>query len=323
MQTAICCIAKCENDYLLEWVEYHLNLGFTHIYIYDNNDIDGERIEDVLGDFIGNSVFIFDCRGKRAYQTIAYTEFYNLYGTQYDWIAYIDVDEFITFSEKSGMKNINGYLKTFEDFEIIHLNWMTYGDNGIVDYISNKVLDRFAEPLPFDKHIQYNFPENNHVKSIIKGKLDLKGVKITPHSPSGNFRICDDMGIERTENSYFKTYSFNVAYLRHFTTKTIYEWLKKISRGLATVNSFDDLYSMNRFFKYNEDTVEKRNVIRYFLLFENVLINRYKIELESLKLDNSVLTKENNKLYKDLKQIQISKAYRLGKLLLKPLFYLK
>ena len=200
---------------------------------------------------------------------------------------------------------------------------MTYGDNGIVDYISNKVLDRFAEPLPFDKHIQYNFPENNHVKSIIKGKLDLKGVKITPHSPSGNFRICDDMGIERTENSYFKTYSFNVAYLRHFTTKTIYEWLKKISRGLATVNSFDDLYSMNRFFKYNEDTVEKRNVIRYFLLFENVLINRYKIELESLKLDNSVLTKENNKLYKDLKQIQISKAYRLGKLLLKPLFYLK
>ena len=37
---AICCIAKNENYYINDWVKYHLDLGFDHIYIYDNNDGD-------------------------------------------------------------------------------------------------------------------------------------------------------------------------------------------------------------------------------------------------------------------------------------------
>ena len=38
MQCVICSIAKNENAYLYEWALYHLQLGFSHIYIYDNND---------------------------------------------------------------------------------------------------------------------------------------------------------------------------------------------------------------------------------------------------------------------------------------------
>jgi hypothetical protein len=320
MITAICCIAKCENDYLQEWVDYHLNLGFTHIYIYDNNDLDGERIEEVLDKHIDKNIFIIDCRGKKAYQATAYTKFYQLYGNKYDWIAYI-VDEFITFSEKSGLKNINDFLKTFEDFEIIHLNWMTYGDNGIVDYTSNIVLDRFTKPLPFDMQIQYNFPENNHVKSIIRGGLNYNEITITPHSPSGNFKICDEKKVSITENAYFKPYSFDVIYIRHYTTKTIYEWIKKVSRGRATLNSKIHLYSFEKFFKYNNDTVEKRKVIKQYLFFKEVADSQFKTELGILKKDYNVLKQENFKLNLELTNIKNSKAYQLGKLLLRP-FYL-
>ncbi|MGV8093839.1 MAG: glycosyltransferase family 2 protein [Mangrovibacterium sp.] len=323
MQTAICCIVKCENSYLREWVDYHFKLGFNHIYIYDNNDVDGERIEGILSDYIGKYVSIIDCRGKKAYQSVAYTEFYNLYGDKYDWIAFIDADEFITFSEASGYLHINDYLLTINDFEVIHLNWMCYGDNDIVEYNSNKVLDRFTQPLPLDKHIQYDFPENNHVKSIIKGGLDLKGVPIIPHSPPGSFRICDERGIERTENSFFKPYSFEIAYIRHYTTKTIYEWIQKIARGRATCNSIHDLYSVDRFFKYNDDTKEKRDVVNNFMFFKDVLITQSKTELDILKREYEGLFRENEKIKRDLDQIQTSKAYKLGKLLLKPLSFLK
>jgi hypothetical protein len=323
MKTAICSIAKNENNYLLEWVTYHINLGFSHIYIYDNNDEDGEQIEDVLEEHLGNNVFIIDCRGKKRHQATAYTEFYQLFGDQYHWVAYIDIDEFITFTNKSKLLYIEDYLKTIKGFDIIHLNWMSYGDNEIVEYDSNNVLERFTKPLPFDKCIQYNFPENNHVKSIIKGRLNLDGVQITPHSPSGNFSICDEMGIKRSENSYFKPFSYEVAYIRHFTTKTIYEWLKKIARGRATVNSKSDLYSIDRFFKYNEKTIEKQNVIKYFLLFKSVMKNQSKLELNILNRELDTLKEENIKLDMRLSKVTKSKAYRIGKLLLKPLSYLK
>ena len=36
---AIVCIAKKEEDYIEEFVRYHLALGFKIIYVYDNEDV--------------------------------------------------------------------------------------------------------------------------------------------------------------------------------------------------------------------------------------------------------------------------------------------
>ena len=38
MKTCICVQIKNENLYLLEFVEYYYKLGFSKMYIYDNND---------------------------------------------------------------------------------------------------------------------------------------------------------------------------------------------------------------------------------------------------------------------------------------------
>ncbi len=40
MKSAICAISRNENNYLEEWITYHLHLGFNHIFIYDNNNPD-------------------------------------------------------------------------------------------------------------------------------------------------------------------------------------------------------------------------------------------------------------------------------------------
>ena len=44
----ICSIGKKENLYAKEFVEYYLKLGIKKIIIYDNNDINEEKFEDVL-----------------------------------------------------------------------------------------------------------------------------------------------------------------------------------------------------------------------------------------------------------------------------------
>lgn len=37
MKTLLCCIARKANQYILEYIEYYKQLGFSHIVIYYNN----------------------------------------------------------------------------------------------------------------------------------------------------------------------------------------------------------------------------------------------------------------------------------------------
>ena len=104
----ICAIAKNENAYLYEWAEYHLSLGFSHIYVYDNNDVDGERVDDVFANTeIASKISVFDVRGKRFVQKNVYNEFYAK--GQFDWCAFIDIDEFITLANHN---TIQDYLSS-------------------------------------------------------------------------------------------------------------------------------------------------------------------------------------------------------------------
>ena len=97
MFNVICAIAKNENLYINDWVNWHLDLGFDKIYLYDNNDIDTQYV----GDFIEqkDKVEIFDIRGKHetGLQIKCYNEFYNSH--LFDWCAFIDIDEFIVLSK--------------------------------------------------------------------------------------------------------------------------------------------------------------------------------------------------------------------------------
>ena len=318
MNTAICCIVKCENSYLQEWTDYHFNLGFSHIYIYDNNTIDGEQILSSVAD--DERVTVIDCRGKLAYQNAAYTDFYKQYGHEYDWVAFIDLDEFITFSDDSGIQTMDDFLGRFDSrVDIIHLNWMCFGDNGIVDLRNDySVLNRFTEPLDYDKQVQYDFPENNHVKSIMRGGMDIGSKMITVHTPKDlEVSVVDAKG-QKCENDYFKPYDFSVAYIRHFVTKTIVEWLIKKSRGRVAVASSTEYYSFERFFLYNERTEEKEKIIQLFRLCQKALSLSAMTEVLTLEKKLDYSEKQLAHVTRDYQVVLHSKAYRIGRLLLHP-----
>ena len=87
MQTAVCAIAKLENNYIKEWVEYYLSIGFNKIILYDNNDLDGEDLSSPLSGYIkSGQVDIIDARGKQGYQVEAYNDCYQKYNSLVDWI---------------------------------------------------------------------------------------------------------------------------------------------------------------------------------------------------------------------------------------------
>lgn len=273
---ALCCIAKMENDYIRFFVEYYRALHFDTIFIYDNNDPDGERFEDVIGDYIiSGFVKVVDFRGKKQAQLQAYQDCYDTYNKQYDWIAFFDCDEFLTFVD--GTTDIHTFLsrKEFSHYHVMHVNWKVYGDNDLLDNDGRSVVERFKEPLmPLDiKPSGSVVPENNHIKSIVRGGLvTVNWVGV--HAPYCKFyHCCDPMGRPADMNSPYNNYDYTIAYLRHYSTKTIGEWVKnKMKRGVPDrpESNWREVFNLDFFFRFNKKTEEK------IVYAENLLNNELK-----------------------------------------------
>ncbi len=261
---ALCCIAKMENDYIRFFVEYYKNLHFDKIFIYDNNDIDGEKFEDVINDYIQSGfVEIVDFRGRKIAQLPAYQDCYDKHHKEYDWIAFFDCDEFLTFNDD--INNIHKFLGKYKflPYQLMHINWKVYGDNDLLDKDGRNVIERFVEPLPNNTKMYYtDLPENNHIKSIVRGGLTYVRWNDTPHTPICiDYHCCNPLGEPVNTNSPFQNYDFSVAFIRHYSTKTIGEWVRnKMKRGIPdrSVESWKETLNLELFFKYNRRTDEKQ-----------------------------------------------------------------
>lgn len=275
MKTLLVGIAKLENNYLRHWVEYYKKLGFTNIVLCDNNDVDGERFEEVIGDYIESGyVIVEDYRGQICPQYPAYEACYEKYNKDYDWLAYFDIDEYFTICSPIGIAEFLEQDK-FKKFSSIKFNWLCYGDNDKIEPdFTVPVTQRFinpVSPVTFTKTYK-DIPENNHTKAIIRG--GLKNLKFptahNPHFDGWKGKICDANGNALAENSPFKRMNFGGAYIRHYATKTIYEYIGKIKKG-DVVTILDDAKRLDwakKFFTYNKRTPEKEQIFKDVLGFD-------------------------------------------------------
>ena len=254
LKTAVCAIGRLENAYAKEFVNHYLNLGFTNIIIADNNHDGEEHFEDVLQDYVDKGlVIILDYRNKVGYQMAAYSEMYEKFKYDYDWIAFFDFDEYLYIKT-----NIEDYLKTKSDYDAVLINWMCFGDNDQVHYENKPLQERFTKPLPFDKCVQYMFPENAHIKSIIKGGLYVY-FRGNPHIPDTPLKCCNGSGV-RVANSPWQSLDYSEAFIKHFVTKSLEEWItNKMKRGTGDrdYDTFVRFYK-DRYFLYNDMTDEKK-----------------------------------------------------------------
>ena len=256
----ICAICKNENLYLKEYATYYQKLGIKKIIIYDNNEIDGEKPEDILDNFIKNNfIEIIDIRGFRISQIPSYNHCYEKYRNQFDYIAFLDFDEFIIIQNN---RSINDYLydAKFDKCESILLNWEMYGDNDLVKYDNRTMIERFKKPAQ----------KWNMGKSIVRTNIDNLLI-ISVHNIGFNVNFfCDSNGKKIIPPSYF---GFTPprkpeSYIKHFYTKTAEEFCMKIKRGGGHFNNGHPKYNnflkvkIHVFKKFNKISSEKRDIIK-------------------------------------------------------------
>lgn len=153
-KVALVCIAKNEDNYLDEWVDYHTLLGVDDVFVYQNDWRFRPKREHrslTLIEFDG------ECR-----QLAAYNDFVFNRSGQYDFGIFIDADEFVCMLD--GKESLKGFLSRVADCSdtvpAVALNWRMFGDSG-----RERVVDGDYSLLK--RFIMCQKGLNPHVKTIV------------------------------------------------------------------------------------------------------------------------------------------------------------
>ena len=144
-KVGLCVLCKGENLYIKEFIDYYRNLGYNHIFIYDNNDINGERIEDVIQKEIDEGfISIINYRGDRDKPILrVYFDCYEKNNKTYDWLSFFDVDEFLEIKPKK--LKFKNFLKTKDMIIVRILNLIGYYIQMMRNYIMK--INQFKKDL--------------------------------------------------------------------------------------------------------------------------------------------------------------------------------
>lgn len=224
MKVALVCIAKDEDNYIKEWVEYYLKLGFDDIFMYQNNYRCSYNNEKLIK-------IDFDVNHNHR-QPDAYNNFMKTNHGKYDFAAFFDVDEFLVLKKHN---NIKEFLQEYSQFSAIGINWVLFGDNGLTEVENNEYscLKRFTKR---QKGV------NPHVKCIVK--VD-KNITMSVHHPYVNCVSTDKKLFNGTLNPNGND---DIAQLNHYFVKTKEEFNLKIKKGrCCNTELYQSLYGSHNF----------------------------------------------------------------------------
>ena len=265
---AICTVAKQEVLYIKEFVDYYKKIGAKKIFLYDNNEISGENFDKILFDeVVDDFVEIINYRGLYKPQQKAYNDCYINNQNKFDWFAFFDVDEFLYLENNSNIIDFLS-LSQFENCSSILINWKYYGDNNHIYYEPKSVQERFLKPFSFPDYLTKS-TFYAAAKSIIRTKLNITWAHF-PHFLNDS-NLCRPDG--KREDKPLSPPQYYKAYIKHYATKSMEEYLIKLFKG--TVNSNFTLtneniifWLKNYYFLFNTVTRKKLIYLKRNLKFE-------------------------------------------------------
>ena len=261
MKIVLVLISKEENNYINEWIKWHLSLGFDKIVIYDNSDSKDEKIETAINEEYLNKIDIIPYYDIKSAQFLAYNDAYKKY-SMYDYIMFLDTDEFLILKKHKSIHDLILSIKI--PFETIRFNWEMYDDNDIIERnVEIPVMKAFDRKSVSPNAIKLNYRTKHLLKTNINGininssHMSYKTIKgkfknLITVLPSGKDitlslpnKKCIDLNIIDDE----------VARVNHYITKSLSEFIaQKMKRGDV---AFGDAEINNYYWLYNIKTPEK------------------------------------------------------------------
>src|ERR1700761_4709645 len=217
----VCCIVKDEDDYLAEFVNFHLKAGVEHFYIYDNESKVPAR--DVIAQAgLAEFVTVTDFPGKSKLVP-SYAHCLKNYGKNSFWISFLDMDEFIVAKSTHG--NIPAFLKDYADYAGVVINWQLFGSSH---HLKRTHLPQMES---YTLRAEENFDVNRHIKSIVQPKYVAKtGNAHHFIYKKGYFAVNETF--EPVEGS-MGSLSVKKIQINHYYCRSLEEYADKVNRGRA------------------------------------------------------------------------------------------
>ena len=275
IKVSLCTMGKNVNLYIKEFINYYIKLGIDQIFIYDDNDMNSEKISLEIDKEQKKYVTIYEnIKNKIFNQSDAFTDCYQKNKNKYDWILMVDTDEFL-YIKKDTLKN---YLlkPVFKRCDFIKFHWVQPSDNNQLHYENRSLFERFKKP----------YKESIFIKTMIKGNISqLKYWVHSPYeSPIRNI-TCNNIGkrINYIYMNFESILKINIqkAYIIHFNYKSTEEFINKFKRGYS--NWFGTQYKnfINaKIYDYFRDNIITREKIEYIEKELNLNLTDYGINLK-------------------------------------------
>jgi len=234
---AVCSVVKNEGPYFREWIEWHRNLGVEKFYIYDNESSDDTK--EILSPYIESGLVEYVFWAGKKQQLPVYDDCLDKHRLDARWIAVIDLDEFIVPLKD---KTIPEFLKRFENFAAVEINWLIYGSGGAKEKEAGGVMERFKHHAARD-HVM-----NRLVKSIVDPRrvFSMTGAHEATRL-SG--RTADSYGKPVSKNFRDREPQHDVMRINHYAVKSYEEFLAKRARGRVRAvkmwNDYFERYDLN------------------------------------------------------------------------------
>ena len=231
---AICAILKDEHQYLKEWIEYHLSIGVTCIYLYE--DVTSITHIDIVKNYnnvylasISDFIDIDNCLEK---QRDVYNKFILTYRETIDYAFFIDLDEYVTFGDGYCIDDLTNICDEMGGGLL--LPWKHFGANEYIDNPHLPVLDTYK------KEVYIKFPKNpNGCKLLSKSFANIKEGRmkhIHIHSNAKPIVPYD------SENLY------QMCWINHYITKSWEEWCNRIfvrGQNESLIRRIDEFFIYN------------------------------------------------------------------------------
>ena len=261
---AICAVFKDEAAYLREWVEFHQLMGVERFYLYNNNSTD--RYLDALQPHIASGAVVLHEWPRHPAQLQAYEHCLKTHGGDADWIAFIDVDEFLFAPDARRLPDV---LADYADHPGVGVNWVMFGSAGHKQKPAGGVLENYLRRGDLHGGVPYahlRLPdgsyrsENAHIKSIVQPSkvVACKNAHFMLYADNG--RAVDENG-QPIDGPFTARVSVDKLRINHYWSKSEEECRRKFDKGFADGNGSRD---WNEFLAHEEvlNSVHDDTVLR-------------------------------------------------------------
>ncbi|MGD1713245.1 glycosyltransferase family 92 protein [Dapis sp. BLCC M172] len=297
---------KNEGAYLLEWLEFHQLVGVQRFYLYNNNSTDNSL--DLVTPYVDKKIVVFhEWPLKTGQQIQAYIHCLENYKTESEWIAFIDLDEFLFSTKKSNLQEI---LEKFVEYPAVGVNWLNFGPSG---------HEKQPEGLQIENYIrrsEVSYEANKHIKSIVRPEKVI--APLNPHEFSytdGLLAVTENF--QEINGFMSETHSVEKLRINHYTTRSKEESRKKMMRGRPTTQkkrAWSHFKTRHEVFDRVEDLTIQRFLPQLKKNIEANLIN-FKA---TTKMENNTLVKILN-----IKNLEPVSEYLFGCQIVKPIIEAK